>query len=143
MAKYNLNNIKKNAGLRSKVGIFWFVNNNIVSFDRDVLAGEKRADAPYDHMHVWDKMLKGYPSLRGKDYYNVPRGRVTLVDGIFNILIGSDIQNSNIVSKICKEYNIPRDRYQVIIDDHYETQPVDPLMSLIMENEEFDESEAA
>ena len=143
MAKYNLNDIKKNAGLRSKVGIFWIVNNNIVSFDRDVLSGEKRGDAPYDHMHVWDKMLRGYPSLRGKDYYNVPRGRVTLVDGVFNVLIGEDSNNPGIISKILKEYNIPRDRYHVIIDDHYETQPVDPLISLIMDNDEFDADEAA
>lgn len=136
MEKYNLHSIKKQAMNRPQVGIFWFITpTNIISFSREIYSAEQNADAPYDHITAWHKVLSAYPKLRGKDYDNVPRGRVTLVDGIFYILVGKDYANKSVIEKIRKEFNIPANRYRAEFDEHYETLPVDDYLGSILDQD--------
>lgn len=144
MGKYNLHSIKKMAASRPQVGIFWFITpDNIISFGREVYSGEKNADAPYDHITVWNRVMTAYPKLRSKDYDNVPRGRVTLIDGVFIILVGKDYQNQSVINKIIKEFHVPRNNFKVIVDEHYETMPYDPFLGSILnydkEEDDMDE----
>lgn len=126
---------KKTAATAPRVGIFWIINNDVVSFQREVVPGEMWADSSFDHMHMWSRVISRYPNLQGKDYDNVPRGRVTLIESKFMILTGKDWENPGILAKIRKEFFLPAN---VIVrdDEHYETMPVDPLMEDILNYDE-------
>lgn len=132
--KYNRSRMKKVA-CAPRVGIFWIINEQVVAFHRDLIGGELTGDSPYDHIQVWSRVQSAFPRLRSKDYDNIPRGRVTLVDGVFNILVGSDWRTPSLVEKIRREFCVPRNKMNVLQDEHYLTQTEDPMMTSILNGE--------
>jgi hypothetical protein len=128
---FNLSRLKKTAAATSKVGVFWIINGNVVSFQTEVIPGQKYADSPFDHVHMWPRVISRYPDLQSKDYDNVPRGRVTFIEGTYIILTGRDWESPDILAKIRKEFSLPANAI-VKQDEHYETVPVDPLMEDIL-----------
>lgn len=133
MRIFNLQKLRKQAG-NPKVGVWWLINNNIISFTKDIPRGAYAtdADSPQDHINVWGMLLRAYPNLRSKDYDNVPRGRVTLRDGRFAILLGQQEFSQGVQNKVMREFSLPANLTDVIVDEHYETQAVDPLFADIM-----------
>lgn len=78
-------------------------------------------DTPFDHWEKWPLMQKAFPELADLEYDNIPRGRVTLYQGRFKIVVGPDNKSPQVLSQIMKIFNLPRNQTDSVIDEHYIT----------------------
>lgn len=64
----------------AKVGIWWLHKGEIIALPdqlKDVsFPGSSILDASRDHNSAWRGVQRAYPELVGKQYYDIPRGRV-------------------------------------------------------------------
>ncbi len=103
-----------------KVGIFWIINDQIVSFTEDartvrIINGFK--DTDMDHYHMWPKL-----KIRG-DYTNKPRGRVIYraKDDKYMVYVPSSLtDDKRMLLKILREFSIPTSKFVIVTDEHYE-----------------------
>ena len=109
---------------RPEIGIFWVLDGDIVEFSQaaasiEVLGGVK--DVPYDHMRQWSQMQHVFPQLREKEYDEIPRGRVIGIGADkYRIFISpEDNNNASLISNIMKVFNLPRNKTEVMADEHY------------------------
>lgn len=110
-----------------KVGIFWFLGDEIIEFAQDQTAvpvnhvGFK--DSPWDHYAVWDKVVKVYPQLQGKEYFDIPRGRVlyNTKDDMYHIITSTALANDQKkINKVMRAFSLPIRNTKAITDPHYE-----------------------
>jgi hypothetical protein len=112
-----------------KVGIFWLYKNGIISFMADMRtapAVTEWKDSPFDHFNKWDEVVKMYPELAKLDYVDVPRGRVlfNIKRKIFRVLSSSAVvANKGDLVKIGREFSLPPNATEVMVDAHYEMTP--------------------
>lgn len=131
----------KTARISPQTGIYWVIDGDVVEISQDAheqtwQAGFK--DSPYDHITYWPKIRSLYPSLKHKDYDEVPRGRVIAVEpDIYRVFIpAEDAGNTSLINKVIKTFQLPRNKVQIIDDDpHYWTSD----NSLLQEDEDFEE----
>jgi len=119
--------IKKLAGSNPQVGIFWVYQGDIVQFSDPIemlnpgTVVPSFVDSSYDHVNKWREVVSKYPALRNKEYYDVPRGRVTKVPGGFNLLAPSTIvKNPVLVRQIMRRFDLPPVKTRLQQDTHYE-----------------------
>lgn len=117
--------VKVAAGAR--IGIFWIVDGDVIEFAEDaatrpVVAGFK--DVKFDHVSEWSKMQSLFPQFRSKDYYQVPRGRVVGVGADrYRLFMPPEMLNeSSLINRIMKIFGLPKDKTEVMGDEHYVTQ---------------------
>ena len=106
------------------VGIFWEYKGEIIDFSVDARTTSAVAgfrDSPYDHYVAWDQMQKLYPELRDKGYDEIPRGRVIgKPDGAFRLFLSpEEVSNQVLINKIMKVFQLPREKTEVVGDEHY------------------------
>jgi len=109
-----------------QLGIWWLVGDRLVAFTMPFNEAEEshqmRDASQLEHWRVWeDQMIQRYPNLKGMDYYEIPRGRVTWRRGVFQLLMSTDLSRDEaFVSKLVERFNLSRQTCRVLTDDHYE-----------------------
>jgi hypothetical protein len=112
-----------------KVGIFWFIGKETVIFSEEArnisaVAGFKNYHE--GHADVWNKVVKAYPQVRGKEYFEVPRGRV-LFDveaGKYIIYVSAaDSQKKNKMYEVMRQFSLPIQKTIIRKDLHYDLDP--------------------
>ena len=135
--------MKKQAG-SPLVGIYWDYKGEIISFTVPVdIAPHNETgfiDSPKDHAYAWKDVQAMYPELRRKEYESVPRGRVVAFPGgqKFRIFIPPErVGDKSLVSRIIREFDLPRSKTVIETDEHYLTDTMD--MSSIFQDDPFDD----
>ena len=120
--------IKRNKADRvPKVGIFWIINDEVISFMEDLrlikpVMGFR--DSEFNHYSMWSKLR-----LRG-DYTSKPRGRVIYNDNkekFFVYLPSTLIKDRSVINKVLKTFNVPTSKALLKTDDHYEMDEISEL----------------
>lgn len=109
-----------------KVGIFWFKDEEIISFTEEIrdkvpVAGFR--DSDFDHYNAWDKL-----KIRG-DYTDLPRGRViqNVKEDKFLVYVPSFLlDDKHKLVQIFREFSLPTSKIKIVTDTHYEM-GVDPF----------------
>jgi len=114
-----------------QVGVFWLIARKIIAFSQPlehvhVVAGAQ--DSDFGHDPLWPKVVQRFPKLRGKEYWQVPRGRVLyrVKEELF-VIFGPArvVSNKRLVAQIAREFNLPIGQYRGIADMHYDPPPAD------------------
>ena len=128
MAKYNYSKMKKEAG-QPCVGIFWIRNTGqTIDFPKplNTIHGVSNFfDSPDTHYNMWNRVRTTFPEFAGKEYEEVPRGRV-IFDGNsqrFKVYVPSDLVNTIIKNNIISGFGLPVAKVDFIGDSHYITPP--------------------
>ena len=109
-----------------RLGIFWLVGEEIVSFSTPLDRAEHAGGfANYRHGHVDLRrfVCRSRPRLRGVEYEFAPRGRVTydVADDAFNLLVPTAFLNDrDITSRLVEGFSLPPAQVRVIADAHYD-----------------------
>lgn len=111
------------------LGIFWVHRGQVFGRARPLSEGCERwpglLDSPDDHMTVWEdsSLLAPFPELRGRDYTEVPRGRV-----IFNtttatatIYLDDALSGRSVRDRIRAFFHLAATRVVWAGDPHYTT----------------------
>jgi hypothetical protein len=122
--------LDKEAGTPN-VGIFWLYKGQIIDFmipvsETSPVGGGFR-DSPYEHQAYWGSVQSRFPELRGKEYYDIPRGRIAgLPNGTYNILLPSrQAANPVLVQQIVRRFQLPPGKISAVSDVHYDPPPED------------------
>lgn len=116
------------------IGIFWFFRGKL--FGRTVRFSEGEESCPglldssSNHSDVWEEdrtLLADFPELKGKEYFNIPRGRVLWNKAENHAIVYMD---STLFSDRCKEmivdfFNLHGREVNWKRDIHYTTSPED------------------
>lgn len=113
--------------INAEIGLFWIVKDQIVAFVYPLadLTPDSLGfvNPPTDHDTVWHHVQAAHPSTRGKDYFEVPRGRViySVPYRQFRVVTSSAIANNRtLVFRIARQFHIPPARLIAVADAHYE-----------------------
>ena len=112
----------------SEVGIFWIDDDGTmfadsVSLDNAEVAGDFR-DYGSSHYVIWDKAIRANPKWKGKEYEEVPRGRVVcridLKKPVFTVYMAKRL--SRFKKKVIRRLNLPAGQiHWDFSDEHYQT----------------------
>ena len=108
-----------------KLGIFWIVKDEIVSFAVPLDRAEHTggfANYRHGHVHLWPLVQRRKPRLRMTAYECLPRGRVTYVldEATFNLLVPPSLsEDSSLVSRLVERFSLLEFRVRVAADEHY------------------------
>lgn len=111
-----------------KVGIFWFVDGDIIEFTTDVRKAKSvqgYKDSDYDHHSEWPKVKKAF-GIRGQDWAEIPRGRVIYAGPRerFEIITSSELAaDESKVLEVMRRFSLPRSKTAIVTDLHYEINP--------------------
>ncbi|RYZ44641.1 MAG: hypothetical protein EOO72_05740, partial [Myxococcaceae bacterium] len=77
-----------------RLGIYWLVNGKVESFSQpmsEVRPVDMVRDTDLGHADTWPRVVGRHPELRGREYFEVPRGRVLFVEceTIFRVFMPS------------------------------------------------------
>lgn len=102
-------------------GAFWFVPDSDGNWD--VYAFFESNYSNTDHSVVWDRYLSKYifgkPSRDIRNAYaGLPRGRVVILKSGPVIYHGNDLPSSDAIKKVANEFNLPRNKYKAIFEEH-------------------------
>jgi hypothetical protein len=111
--------------LNKSVGVFW-VYQNIVYLKTQKLDTIKSIngfkDSDLSHYQVWDEIKLQNNNFYIYEYEDIPRGRVVYDcnDKIFIVYCNPIfIDNINIKDSIIKAFDLPKNSYKFIEDEHY------------------------
>lgn len=109
---------------KPQVGIWWLVGRTLVAFTQDVdgLATDPvAADADLSHMRVWREVVRRFPSLRGKGYESIPRGRV-VKRGTTYLLLVPTAKSASVTLKrrLVSRFRLGEQSARVLADEHYD-----------------------
>lgn len=119
-----------------RVGPFWFIETDGVFIFADetvsVLNSDKYENLQkpdclpnrgrkVDHASLWSKVCKKFPSLEGKKFYEVPRGRIILkeYEDYIVFLSRKYVDNGVLREDIIKFFNLPRESTKFIVSPEY------------------------
>ena len=119
--------------VNAQIGVFWVWNNEIIGYPIpwETLKPDSLGfvNPPKDHQTIWEAdVIKRYPQLRDKEFFEVPRGRIVynVRDAKFRLISSKLITgNKPLLNKICRYFHIPPPSLVVIQDQHYEIIPQD------------------
>ena len=108
------------------IGIFWAYRSRLIVFSEPVadvsaVAGVK--DSRFGHDAVWAEVVRSRPELGGREYYDVPRGRVVyrVDDDLYNVFLPRRMHLVPIwLARICRTFALPSPRVRMRADLHYE-----------------------
>ena len=109
----------------SKIGIFWIVDDEVVTFAENVTkvkAVDGRKDSNFAHVDEWIKVQKKFPALKNVEYEEVERGRITyrVKEKEYLLLLSREMMgNETIVSRIIEKFKLPQNKVIVEADFHY------------------------
>ena len=110
-----------------KIGIFWVYQDTVLARPialEDGDAFEGWIDSPEGHVHVWDEVnafSDRFPELAGRDYEEVPRGRVLYdqTEGVFVVYVYDGLLNPKSQAAIRKAFGLTKKNCRFEMDDHY------------------------
>jgi hypothetical protein len=108
---------------QGQVGVFWLLNGSLVMDSVPLSEAEAYGPSllyPRGHEEVWrDWQLQDHVP-QDLEYDELPRGRVSLVDGKFVILADACIARDRaLVIGVISEMELPNHRTEVRTDSHY------------------------
>ena len=110
------------------IGVFWFYKGHVLGREADLADGEEGVpgliDSPDNHTDLWDgTILRKHPELRGREYYEVPRGRVLWDSNQSSAIIYLDARllNDDIKAKITQFFDLKNEEVVWRTDPHYTT----------------------
>lgn len=122
--KRKVYNLKKEAA-NPQIGIFWLYKGQILQFAESVnnvppVGGFK--DSGYTHDSYWKQVQQMHPELAGKEYFDVPRGRVLFViNGTYKIILPSaQSKDMMLIKRIISNFSLPAAKTIVETDLHYD-----------------------
>ena len=126
---FNLNQYKKQVeAAQPMLGIFWIYRGQIIEFSVPAagippIGGFK--DSSYDHAAYWKQVCSMHPELKGKEYWTVPRGRVTYTaNGVYHVVMSTkNAANRILLARIMRLFNLPQGRTIAVADAHYNDMP--------------------
>ena len=107
------------------VGIWWLDGRRLIAFARPINALRPEAgyiNYPHGHAALWPLVQRRHALLRGKEYWQVPRGRVVRValGGWFNVLLPEWFaRDQSMIARLVRRYGLPQQRVRVLADLHY------------------------
>jgi hypothetical protein len=110
------------------VGIFWCEGStahlHAVPLSEGVPYGDC-VNGPLDHVEFWPELERQHPHLRGREYFELPRGRVVFrrTQNRFAVLMDARLHTKAIKTKLVKLFRLPAGRYRFERDAHYTTDP--------------------
>ena len=111
-----------------KIGVFWFHKGDVMGREVDLADGEEGVpglkDSPDNHTDLWDgSILRKHPELRGREYYEVPRGRVLWDSNQDRAIVYLDASlfKDDIKAKITQFFNLKNEEVVWRTDPHYIT----------------------
>lgn len=114
----------------SKVGIFWFYNNEIIAKSEPVKNVKADSigliDSSFLHVEEWENnqtYLPKFPELINTEYQEFPRGRV-LYDsgrGVFKIILDKSLFRKKNIAEIKNRFEINDCQVEYFSDPHYKT----------------------
>lgn len=111
-----------------KIGIFWFHKGDVMGKGVDLADGEEGVpgliDSPDNHTDLWDgSILRKHPELRGREYYEVPRGRVLWDNNQSRAIVYLDARllKADIKAKITQFFDLINEEVVWRTDPHYNT----------------------
>lgn len=117
-----------------RVGIFWFYNDAIFGKATELIQGEVTVggiiDSPDNHADFWTNnpdYLMRYPELSGREYFEVPRGRV-LYDQTQNrpiVYLDATMLSAHVKQLVCGFFDLEQVDVLWRDDLHYKTSTAD------------------
>lgn len=128
-----------------KLGIFWYdeINHKLIGVysqpESQIKEDYKGVRVfPVLHVEVWEELYNKYHNKYGeyipdeeypnertsifnvRDYTQIPRGRIFSDNYGYQIYVGNWInKHKNVVDLILKEFNLPEDETQIVLDEHW------------------------
>lgn len=119
---------KRATNADSKVGIFWVQGATIHA--HAVLLGEGLdygdcVNGPLDHVDYWPELERQNPHLRGREYFELPRGRVVFrrQENRFAVLMDAKLHTPALKTALRERFHLPARKTQFERDAHYTTDP--------------------
>jgi len=116
--------------LDPEVGIFWVINKEPYIYSTPVGEAERSGEFvnhPNGHFDFWEELSAKdspiYNITKGKDYDFFSRGRVvySLDEDIYYFYADKCIiDRKDLIKEIVKRMNLPKGKYKVISDFHYQ-----------------------
>lgn len=80
-------------------------------------------NGPLDHVEFWPGLERKHPHLRGREYFELPRGRVVFrrAENRFAVLMDARLHTKVIKAKLVKFFRLPVGQYGFERDAHYTT----------------------
>jgi hypothetical protein len=113
------------------VGIWWVDGRRLIAFARPINALRPEAgyvNYPHGHAALWPFVQRRHVRLRGKEYWQVPRGRVVRValDRWFHVLLPDRFASDAwMIARLVRRYGLPQQRVRVLADLHYDERAAD------------------
>lgn len=112
------------------IGIFWAYRGIVFGRAVELTAGEEGVpgllDSPDNHADLWEgkELLNGYPELRGREYFDVPRGRVLWNSAQHQAIVYMDAKlfDAAIKARIADFFDLTTSEVVWRTDPHYTTQ---------------------
>lgn len=115
-----------NQSTMPRVGIFWINGEELIAFSVPLDRAENVGgivNYPHGHVHIWPLVLRSHPQLAGKEYEEVPRGRVSyLADAnSFNLLLPSAyLNNRRLTANAIDKFGLRKAHVRIMADEHYD-----------------------
>ncbi len=112
--------------LEPHVGIFWAYRTSVIAFVEPATTVEPVGgvrDSSFAHDALWSRVQHRYPELFGREYFDVPRGRVVhrVADGLFDVFLPTKLQaNPRWIDRIKATFALPETGTRFRTDPHYE-----------------------
>jgi hypothetical protein len=83
-------------------------------------------DSRYGHDQEWPRVQAMYPELDGREYFEIPRGRVLHrpEEGTFDVFLPAALARApRIVAALARAFHLPEEAIRLRRDEHYELRP--------------------
>lgn len=112
----------------ASVGIFWVEDKTIHAHAVPLSAGLNYGDCvngPLDHVDYWPELERQHPRLRGREYFELPRGRVVYrrQEGRFAVLMDARLHDPALKAAVREHFHLPARKTEFEQDAHYTTDP--------------------
>jgi hypothetical protein len=116
------------ANSEPQVGIFWAEGKTIHAHTVPLSEGLDYGDCvngPLDHVDYWPELERQHPQLRGREYFELPRGRVVYRRGerCFAVLMDASLHTPKVRAALKTRFQLPSRGCRFERDSHYTTDP--------------------
>lgn len=113
---------------KASVGIFWVEGTTIYAHAVPLIAGldyGNCVNGPLDHVDYWPELERQHPRLRGREYFELPRGRVVYrrQENRFAVLMDARLHHRALKAALRVRFHLPARKTQFEQDAHYTTDP--------------------
>jgi hypothetical protein len=117
---------KSAPNVEPRVGVFWvegtIIHSHSVALSEGLPYGEA-VNGPMDHVEFWPELERRHAHLRGREYFELPRGRVVFRRGEnrFAVMMDRKLHTPSMKSALRRNFSLPAKRTVFERDAHYTT----------------------